>query len=104
MSENELNPAELLQQNGRHLATKFLSQAIKTSKNPEQINNQLHLLDCMAVHILATNIYNRMKNFSKKRSELILECKELIDDELEALFQHESNMTTLKPENNHDGA
>lgn len=93
---------EILQTSGRQFAGDILSQTVRTAKNANQLNNQLQVIDYMAVHIIATNIYNRVKNSNENKTHLIMEAKELIENELETLEAHSEEMDIIKPDSHEE--
>jgi len=86
---------ERLQNIGRNFAVDMLSQAVETAKTPEQLNGQLHILNCAAIHILATNIFNRASLPDQNEVELIMESKEYLEDEIQTLKDHAHEMKTV---------
>lgn len=92
-TENELR------QIGRDFAVDMLQQAVQSAKLPEQLNGQLHILNCAAVHILATNVFNQIKQMDKDQMTLVMDIKEQINDEIQALFEHQNEMEYVKPKN-----
>lgn len=93
--KNEVDLREI----GRDFAVNMLQQAVSTAKTTDQLNGQLRILDCAAVHIIATNIFNQIKNMGADKMSLVMQMKEDINDEVEAMFQHEDEMKTV-PINN----
>lgn len=97
MTQEKTND-QLLLDAGREAAVGILQQAVSTATTPEQLNNQLHVLNCLAVHILATNIFNRLKSFDESEASIIMETKELIEDELAAIKAHTDELEVIHPE------
>lgn len=96
MSEQQKFPTdEELKQTGRNFAIDLLRQVVEASKVPEQLNGQLHLLNCTAVHLIATNIFNRSKHSGESHATLIMEQKDLIEDELNAILAHKDDLETI---------
>lgn len=87
-----------IQANGRAFAGDILNQAVSTSQNVQDLNNKLHVLNCMAVHVIASNLFNRIKSTKAEKTQLLEETDKLIRDELELLFEHESEMETINPD------
>ena len=80
---------------GRDFAVKMLQQAVESANNRDQMNNQLHILNCAAIHILATNTYNRIKHNGEDEMTIVMDLKEQINDELFELFKHESEIEVI---------
>jgi hypothetical protein len=81
---------------GRQFAGDILKQSVETAKTPEQLNGQLHVANCMAVHIIATNIFNRSKSFEESESHIIMEIKEEIENELEMIKASSDEMELVQ--------
>lgn len=95
---NGIPTDEQLLTTGRTFAGDILQQAVSTATSPEQLNGQLHVINCMAIHVLATNIFNRAKSTGESQTTLIMEQKELIEEELQALNDHAHEMELVKPD------
>lgn len=72
---------EILVESGRQLASSLLSDVIRTADDEEQLRNQTGALYIAAVHIVATELYNRvlqseeMKNFELTFAQVIKEIR-----------------------------
>lgn len=98
-TQNEKSDEQQLLDNGRALAGDILNQAVSNAQNVQDLNNKLHMLNCMSVHVLATNMFNRIKSTETTKEELLAETSSLIQDELELLYKHEKEMQIINPQN-----
>lgn len=60
--------AETLHTAGRDLASNFMCRAVEKSTDRTDMTHQLFILKVMAVHILATDIYN-LSDYDRKNQE-----------------------------------
>ena len=93
-----MNHEELLQM-GRNAAVETLTKAVENCSTPEQLNDQLHVLNCFAVHILATNGFNQIKDLGQSQVQVVMDLKEDIENEMDALFAHVDEMETVAMKN-----
>ena len=97
MSDKRKMPTDAeLQQIGRSHAVEILQSAVSTAKIPEQLNGQLHATQCMAIHIIATNLFNQIENEILGEAEAIMAVKELIEEELEEIRNSVDDMETVE--------
>lgn len=84
-----------LETKGRDLSVKMLTQAVENSSDVNEFNRQLYTLDCCAINIIATNIFNRVKALGENKIKLIMEAKDLIEAEVEMLIDNADQVETV---------
>jgi hypothetical protein len=92
--KKELTPDELrevLLGMGRSLAINLLQEAISTSENENQMNNQVYAVKCAADHILATYIYTQVTDGDKPLKHYLEETFSDIEKELSFLMDQGEN-------------
>jgi hypothetical protein len=72
---------------GRDTAYRLLKSAIDDSENPEQMANQLAVCETVGVHILATVVFNLVKQKEKSRVAAMGDVIESIYQELTYIEQ-----------------
>lgn len=87
----------MIQQAGRDHACKMIENIVEHSKDVEQLNMNIHVLQCSSVHILANNAFNRIKSFDHKPEDLIEEIRKEIEAELNLILSHEDDVEVIKP-------
>lgn len=74
---------------GRETAIKFLTRAVSTAKNQEMLNNQVFVCRRIAIHLIATELYNIVKNQSASVQDYLTGLTRDIETELKDLMQAE---------------
>lgn len=91
------NDEQMVVQAGRDHAAQMMQNVVEHSRDLEHLNLNIHVLNCSAVHVLATNAFNRIKSFEANKAQLIMEIKEQIEDELELILKHEDDTEMVSP-------
>jgi len=87
----------MIQQAGRDHAAGMMQNVVENCKDVEQLNMNIHVLQCSAIHVLANNAFNRIKSFGTNKAQLIMEIKEQIEDELDLILKHEDDAEIVTP-------
>lgn len=88
--------SEILKECGRETAQGLLSKAVDTADHTDQMMNQLFIAEWAANHILATMIYNHIKQGGRNLTSCLEEITNNIAKEYELLNEGEDMEFTPK--------
>lgn len=87
---------EMLVDTGRHMASEWLQTAIRSAKDQEQLRNHTAALYVASVHIVATELYNRVLHGGQTNAEnTIAQVVKEIRTEFKFLMESDQGETTL---------
>lgn len=91
------NSQELLQDSGRDLAASMMISAVEDSANGVEMNNNLRVLRFLAIHILATFIYNNKEQKGIDPQMSLRRIKTELESEHQFIIEGAGDIQTNKP-------
>lgn len=84
---------EMLREAGRELAVSYMQKSINTAETEDQLDNQMFMLRCAAIHIVAALLFNEMKVLPEGNISPIHDAFKDLVDEVNFLHEHKDEMT-----------
>lgn len=97
LTDAEKQKLDLLRQGGREMAETWLHTAVTSAKGPDQMSNQVYILHCAAVSVLAHMIFNKIVQEGAKFEDCIAHMRVELEMEMAEMDVEECEVVYPKP-------